>query len=390
MRVSIFLISFILTLFLYPFYWYDVPVVTMTIAEEILLDRANITSSTFVSAEITKEELEDVKLYTPNADWLISQRINENLLHTNYEKCEPCKTKVFSKTANSSPFDIILTILYGKDYYNIISFVRSLRSTGCKATVILMHTEEWMQHFPSSHKAEVDKCGVIWVNVHEVLSRGNVGPITSRFILFRAFLHKYINKFNRVIICDLFDTFFQLDPFDTSFKADLVYATTENDNLAFNFPNAGWISAVDKNFSRDFYLNKRIICLGLLFGGVRKMYEVLSMFASEKKFLSFGSAVLDQPVFNYYHYRGMFGNIVNPDTDAEHMVSATKWQFERKPNCDFLMVVTHPESARGRIPTAIHQYDRSVPLRNYIAEKCPILGNWQSHPYAKNAICTQR
>ena len=271
----------------------------------------------------------------------------------------------------------------------IISFVRSLRSTGCKATVIFMHTEEWMRNFPKTHKKEVDKCGVIWINVHEVLYRGKVGPITSRFILFRAFLHKYINTFNRVIICDLFDTFFQLDPFDTNFKEDRVYATTENDNLATNNPNSGWIRGVDREFSYSFYINKRIICLGLLFGGVGKMYEVMSKFASQKNFLSFGNNVLDQPVFNYYHYRGMFNNLVHPDTDAEHMVSATKWRFERNPNNDFLMVVSYPTGAKGRIPTAIHQYDRSVPLRRYIEEKYPKLGTWHSEPYAKYKICTQ-
>lgn len=311
--------------------------------------------------------------------------ILQNIASSDFKNCSLCK-QVSSIKGNSKSTDLILSFLYGNGYNNILTFIRSLRTTKSKAIVIFFATSRWLSICPTQHLQEFKKCGGILIDIGKE-HFFDQNPLFLRFYLYKLFIRQYIFHFNRVILCDVFDTFFQKDPFNSEFPEQFVYSTIENQDLTRSI-NGKWIKETDPNFkSYDFYKGKYVLCLGFIYGGIHSMNKLLNLFINLNVFKRVQRFSNDQSLFNYLYYQGDFKNLLKLDMNG-NIVSATLWTFKNNPNNDGLMVVT--SLATNAIPSAIHQYDRVCPLRKFIEDLCPALGSWHSQPYAKYQMMFQR
>lgn len=311
--------------------------------------------------------------------------ILQTIASSDFKNCSLCK-RISSIKGNSNSSDLILSFLYGNEYNNILTFIRSLRTAKSKATVIFFATSRRISICPTHHIQEFKRCGGIIFDVGEE-HFFDQNPLFLRFYLYKLFIRLYVTLFNRIILCDVFDTFFQYDPFNQEFPEHFVYSTIENQDLTRSV-NGKWIKETDPNFkSYVFYKGKYVLCLGFIYGGINSMNKLLNLFINLNVFKRVPRFSNDQSLFNYLYYQGDFKDILKLDMNG-NMVSATLWTFKNTPNKDGLMVVD--SLATNAIPSAIHQYDRVCPLRRFIEDLCPALGSWHSKPYAKYQIMFQR
>ena len=337
------------------------------------------------------ESILEMTDFIDNFMWLNKTEFEEKIKRIDFSECSPCNMSNTTKS-NSNPRDLVLCVLYGKEPHNILTFLRSLRSAKSQCTVVFLHSSEFIETMKSNYSRlleETNKCGVIWLNFGTIVSYRYVVPITSRFGVIRLFLKIFGDMFDRVIIADTFDTFFQMDPFRQEFTTKLIRPTVENDNLAENSPNNEWIEAIDDEFDHIFYLDKIVLCAGLIYGGTKPTIRFLDKFVDLEFWFSLGESNLDQPILNLdYYRRKIFDTDFVPDINSTNMISATKWLFNEFPNSDDGLM--HLISGKYGVPTAIHQYDRSCPMYRYAENVCPVLGEWQKFPYAKGKDVVQQ
>ena len=334
--------------------------------------------------------VQEMSDFINNFLWLNKTEFYKKLKNLDFSQCAPCNMSFINNT-NSNSRDLVLCFMYGNQPHNILTFLRSLRSTKSQCTVVFLHSSEFIEAMETNYSKlleEVNKCGVIWLNFGSIVKYRYVAPITSRFGVIRLFLKQFGDMFDRVIIADMFDTFFQMDPFRPEFTDKLIRATAEFDNLAENSPNSEWISAIDDEYDDEFYSDKMVLCAGLIYGGVKPTIRFLDKYVDLEFWYSLGESNLDQPIMNLdYYRREIFGPDFIPDINSTNMISATKWTFNEIPSDDGLM---HLAMNIFEVPTTVHQYDRSCPFYKYAENACPALGDWQSFPFAKGMFISQQ
>ena len=326
---------------------------------------------------ITKYE-NITKIYTGSIDWINETLFYEEMSNISFENCPLCSHRYRGPAANSTPRDLVLSVCYNSLHRNILTFLRTLRSVGSRCTVVFLCTESFIQSFNQEELTAIRSCGAIIVNIKELKEIDWIFPISSRFAVAQLFLSKFNGAFDRVILADAFDTYFQMDPFQEQFGTKYAYATVEDDNLAYNHPNSDWLKRIDNNYWTILYINKKILCAGLIYGGMVPMLKFLDKFVDIEFWKTKTPHTLDQPLLNLMYYKHMLPKSFKIDKNAKNMVSASSWFFKKKPNSLGLMKIV----MESNVPSAIHQYNRICQLNERVQEICPVLGPWHQYPYA--------
>ena len=284
---------------------------------------------------------------------------------------------------NSKSYDIIISFIYGIQFYNFLTFARSLRTTGSRATIILFASTQWILICPPQLLSEFKNCGFILEVCIQRFKEKN--PLFLRFYLYYEFL-QYYHLFHRIIICDIFDTLFQYDPFNPQFPEFNAVVAIENQDLTTNV-NGDWMESADLNYNRTFYKGKYVLCMGLLFGGSKPLFKLFHKYLNYELLKKVANDTNDQTLLNYMFYHNELDGLLIVDSNGTNMVSATNWFFEKMPNKNGLMAVMSP--VKGAIPSTIHQYDRSCYLSKFIKNICPALGKWHDSPFTSEDFIFQ-
>lgn len=141
--------------------------------------------------------------------------------------CTLCKFSVRNKKSNSTPRDAVLLGTFNL-IYNVIPIARTLRTTGCKASLV------YFVEVVSAYKLKTTKvgeflksCGATFINLGLIdISREALLPL--RNCVLYDFLKTRKNVFHRVLIVDLFDTIFQGDPFHSDLNESEIGVCAES------------------------------------------------------------------------------------------------------------------------------------------------------------------
>ena len=222
-------------------------------------------------------------------------------------------------------------------------------------------------------------CGAIWINIGD--NHGSMHIISGRFVIYRAFLYQYQDLFDRVIFTDMFDTFFQQDPFGVRFDSHYFRPTMEGLIINQQWNNKMWVSHIDRSYSRMFYNDKYVINAGFLYGGIDHAFRFFDVYINLTYW--FAATPNDQGLINYQHYKlDLYDGSFKVDSQVDNLISCCGWKFENFPRDDDLMYIDN-ENDDHKAPTGLHEYNRYCPLNRYIMERCPPLGPWDRNPYGK-------
>lgn len=326
---------------------------------------------------------DEVSHYIADTSVLTLHEVLKHLKNVNMEKCTKCNTLVKGNSSNSTPRDLILGLGTGRKHSNLLSFVRTLRTVESQATFIMITDDEMLQHgLNANEKQEMINCGTIFLNIKQLRTYRGVGLVMSRNVIFLSLLQNIWSSFDRVIITDLYDTYFQSDPFTTSFSKTQAIATRENVEILVSPPNREWIMQTDPNYTYSKYQGKYVINGGLWYGGTQDMLDFLYSYINLHIWFNYSKHMNDQSILNMMYVDGLLPSSFSVDHKG-YMVSATNWQFHSKPN-EFGMFKT------GNVyPVTLHQYNRIVPIRKYLPQLCPPLGSWDTRSYGHHIYTTQ-
>lgn len=284
--------------------------------------------------------------------------------------------------ANSSPRDLIISLVSG-GYVNFMTYIRTLRSTGCKATVIVLIDDKCYAKLSKNERQVLDGCGVNLIIYGDITPRFKIYIYETRLILMYGVILKYRKQFDRVIIADVFDTIFQSDPFIPGFNNKTMCFTTEgyyNNNDPTN--NTLWIKVADPDYFKDihFYDDKIVINGGLFFGSTDGMLLFFKIFLSLKVFDDFTVKTVDQGYMNYLYHRGIFkenGLNLTLTFPNDYIISARGHKFDSNPTAEGLQTILFLPNP----PAIIHQYNRGPSVLKSIKKTCPSFGDGDQFPF---------
>ena len=297
---------------------------------------------------------------------------------SDFSKCNLCKFPS-DVTSTSTKKDIAIGVLFGTNIYNILNWVRTLRSTGCKCSILFFHEENYTNYFNSEELEMLKNCGVVWWSLKtSFYNNTHVDDArTTKYLVIQNFLEAYGNYFNRVLLSDVFDSVFQKDPFIDEIPKDKIAVSIERVDFENHETNTQWVKALDNNFDFDWWRKKLIINSGFEMGYTELVLDLLHTMNQPQYF--FAKDTLDQGILNYIYYKGIWTNL-SIDYEGKHYISAAYSQFEEISDFDgFIHEVNRPEHTLA----VIHQFDRVCPVQRNLLKICPKMGKWHRYPLGR-------
>ena len=213
---------------------------------------------------------------------------------TGDEWCKLCNFVPFGPV-NSSRRDAVFAAVteYGR---GVEILVRSLRTTGCRASVVLFTTDE------SLVPLELKACDVKVVVVEPFGKRAASSPYKIRWEWYYVYLKEHVNEYDRVFHTDAFDAFFLSDPFEFAPDRGALYFQMEDKPLRWCPYNKKWLLSCHHDCNRWKLLSKTIACSGSLVGGAAEFLSFIEMMVTHNEWPSCWGKGFDQGDFNYILY----------------------------------------------------------------------------------------
>ena len=301
----------------------------------------------------------------------------EIITHLNKKDFSQCKFCNFPKDnhSTSTSKDLALAVLFGHAIFNVVNWVRTLRSTGCKCQILFFHEKDYTSYFNKEELEMLNNCGVVWWSLDTGFHESKLvnDPRTTKFLVIQNFLEAYGFLFSRVMISDVFDTIFQHDPFIDALPQDKISVSIERMTFIHHPWNMDWVRNADPNWSMDFWQNKYVINGGFQIG---KPELIVSLFKAMNQPKYFFGHTKDQGPLNTLYYRNLWTDMWI-DFRGEHFVSACRSIFQDNPDKNGFM---HESYNPNNEIAVIHQFDRVCPIAENLVKICPVMGSWHRFP----------
>lgn len=295
-----------------------------------------------------------------------SSSIIDMLLSSNSSECGLCAGfKNRSSSGNSTPNDLVIAALFGTQKYNFVAFVRNLRSVGCKCSILFFVDTEFYDNLKENERSIIEACGTVLIKYKFKEKRPDMR--TFKLLPIQIFLDQYYHLFDRVLACDVFDSYFQIDPFMAGLSYDKIFLSIERIKFRNNSINKFWLRTLDDNYKAKFYRDKFVINAGILVGKSDVFLDLLRAMSKPEFLNKSHLAPLDQAILNYLVYNGIFTK-VEVDFAGKYCVSAALSIFERDADENQCF---HELWHHDVTPAIIHMFDRICPIRMAYYETCP-------------------
>ena len=208
----------------------------------------------------------------------------------------------------------------------------------------------------------------------EDLSSIPIHVVASRFLKYIEIV-KNNPQYKHILLADVRDVFFQGDPFVNLPNEEYLYAFTEDPAVTIEIEKYH-ISMISRLFGEDElkkFAGKKIICSGTILGTNQKLLNWLNIFASYLVQIQKANAgichemLLDQVIANHIFYFQDAGKATEVKNNGD--IVGTIGHCITHPNHSGDMKFEYNSIyLDGKIPSIIHQYDRSPELFKQISE----------------------
>lgn len=294
----------------------------------------------------------------------------------NISNCDFCNftSAVGKYKPNSNYNDSVIVTGFGKRDIEIEYFVRTFRSTGTKARIVLFTN-------PEDHSERLAKilrdCNVVIIDVPDFKNFHFLLKRKTRFPLMFDLLSEAPEYFNRVMYCDLFDTMFQGDPFTEETTTKSVVIASEPETLFNRWAYvrarkiAGWHWYKYKDSSN--------LCSGFFVGSAAMIKTIceleIAVYGPNFKVRSSDQIILNYLVHtNQFQYLGIDFDVSIGANSHYPSIAMDKNGY----NLTVLGEIKHYKT--GVTPLLIHQYNRNWEYSRLIHKYCPGSGyefNWK-------------
>ena len=249
-------------------------------------------------------------------------------------------------------------------------FLRTLRTTGTKARVILFldnentATIEWRKFFTA--------CDIEPIFISEPDPVVRSAPKLSRYYYYQEWLSQNKDEVDRVLHTDTFDVIFQSDPFIPIITQESLYFTFEPVNLKSSFWTEQWITQCYGKKITKKYGNRPVSCSGVTVGGCKPFLKYLELLLTTPKWITCFGHSLDQAHHNYLLYNGDFERagltISSFDCNSPYL---TMHFCCKRAKCNWIPDGYVYGNNSNVVPVLVHQYNRWKNLTKRNSVFCP-------------------
>lgn len=302
-------------------------------------------------------------------------------------KCDLCNFSFQNNISNSNSQDLVLSVLTHEPA-NVLTFIRTLRTTGSKCTCILLADKDLILKCTSDMNRIFNECGLQIINVGTVSSIYNSENI--RYILYYKFMLKYHDQFSRVMLVDAHNTIFQTDPFTTDFDHNTLSVSSECITHGRCPWNGEWIYEIDRNATKNEYENISVTAGGLVWGYVPKVMGFLETIVTSPVFatddaIRMHKFPIEQSVVTMLIHRNVFksrGYDVNVESN-DHPIGALFHCWFRRYFDSNEYPVMRKTRRKKVVLSVMHQYNRYSRLLNYTYDVCAVDQSLAQYAYAE-------
>ena len=262
--------------------------------------------------------------------------------------------------------NLLMAAAIGLSADKIKNFICSFRAVNPKDTFVVLVDEKTRvesREFFLNHRVDAIACDP---------SKYKTSPINSRHFFYLELLDQFPN-YKNILLSDTRDLVFQTNPFDhcpTDEEYFFAFEEDKNISLTFEVNNRIWLDTIYGAEVTESLKYKPILCGGAFFGSRSSMMLFLTELKNQMLSIppnTFEWVVADQPALNYICYikkppglpisikenGDIMGNlcvslVVPASTDTVH-----------------LDLISKKIIVNGKIPSMVHQYDRSPLLQNF-------------------------
>lgn len=209
----------------------------------------------------------------------------------------PNCTTMTNEIINSTSNDVTL-LFADKISQGLEISISSLRSTGSKCKIILFLPSDIRLY--SKHK-EFFKDNQVEIIYFE--KNPNFVPHLDRYIHEYEYMKRNINRINRILHADSFDTFFQSDPFK-HISSDKLHFFGEGFPIKSCKWNKNWISSCYGDEALKSVWKNEILCSGTIAGNSQLYLSFLKILIESVEFKKCHFHSLDQGILNFLVYNG--------------------------------------------------------------------------------------
>ncbi|EAY05622.1 hypothetical protein TVAG_263920 [Trichomonas vaginalis G3] len=165
----------------------------------------------------------------------------------------------------------------------------------------------------------VINCGGQFINYHKPTFTGEHDFWSDPYIQIHHFIKLHLHELNRVIVCDLFDTIFQGDPFNDYLPKNQLNLADEGHSI--DYLNKGWIDkcAPLEGYDLD---SLKVINAGYFGGDANVILNFFSVYLGN---FQFGMGKVDQGCIIGWTYSGLFEKYGVPVKISNDNVRHLSW-----------------------------------------------------------------
>ena len=105
------------------------------------------------------------------------------LRNTKFDKCKFCSGIHRDNESASSKEDLAIAALYGNAKYNVLTWVRTLRSTGCKCSILFLVEKDYLSIYNKNEINAFNECGVtFWQTIDISNSKLNDKRVSKELV----------------------------------------------------------------------------------------------------------------------------------------------------------------------------------------------------------------
>ena len=294
----------------------------------------------------------------------------------NTSNCPNCI--IYGNDANnrtSGPRDCVLSVLIGK-VENIFPFVRSLRTTGSMASIVLLMDDKAFNSLSPDTVRLLKNCSIQWFNIGVVNKLKKSSSIfAQKHIIAYDFIYKSASMFDRMLLIDLYDVVFQDDPFFSEVDPNSLIIIKEARLFGDDPKNRERVEAVMK--MNKFMYDSHALNGGVIYGSpiILLKYETLYFSQFNISNIDGTHKTCDQGYMNYLYLSGEL---------LMHGFKLKLWHRDQGYE-SLASTKARPNAALGKVyflnkrAIVIHMFDRSDDMIRMVLAACP-QGNYAVAP----------
>jgi hypothetical protein len=254
--------------------------------------------------------------------------------------------------------DLIMGVIMYYTWEELRPFFSSLEKTGYTGEVVLFmdYIDEETQNILKNLALDIHLVPFQRTGLEKIFHINDY-----RYYLYCNYLETNLDRYNHVLLTDIRDVYFQLNPSLAGWSENCITVAKEVVKVKDEYWNTKWILSKFGNQIYSQLENETVICSGTTYGPASQILDYLKDMVHYLFYVDYNHQIVnDQAVHNYLVHTGKITSISYTDNDKGPIMTLS-FESHIQVNGENQILLKN-----GTVAPIVHQYDRHPGLVNLI------------------------